>query len=531
MQRRRFLRTSTATLVAALATSSALQAQRAPVDSAILRRSRAGNLTSLDPHRPLSSTDMEIAADLFVGLTRLDARGEVVPGCAREWRISADGRRYEFFMRNDLRWSDGRVLDAADVVGSFRRLLDPSTAALLGYRYDAIRGAQALRTGRSPANELGVRAQADRVIFELEHADTDLLKLLTVAYLVPMHAIREFGRDWAKPPNLVVNGAYLPIRWAQNGSLVLQRNPRWYEASGSRAPQRLEWVMGIDDATRLRLFRSGELDVAQLGETAALMLARRDLADRLRSTPFYGGGWVGVNLRRPELRDVRLRRALALAVDRAALCERVRGLGEQPTESIVPAAVADYPTRARPDYADWPMAKRLQEARALCAAAGVRPAAPLRLLAIFSSNPLTQRTFLALDAMWAPLGVRLDARGMESRAYNQALNAAEFDLMDYGTFSVVQSAASFIGRFQSGSFLNYSGFADPQVDRLIATAERQVAATERARLYLETERILLRELPVIPLYSGVTHRLVSKRVRGWIDNPGLSLASHFLIVS
>jgi oligopeptide transport system substrate-binding protein len=120
---------------------------------------------------------------------------------------------------------------------------------------------------------------------------------------------------------------------------------------------------------------------------------------------------------------------------------------------------------------------------------------------------------------------------LESRAYNQALTAGDFDLMDYGPFSAVQSAASFFGRFRSDSFLNYSGFADEQTDRLIALAERQVSATERARLYLAAERILLRELPVIPLYSGFMHRLVANRVRGWVDNPGLSLASHFLSVS
>lgn len=532
MQRRRFITASSAVLVAGtLALGDETRGQVAVGKSATLRRSRPGNLTSLDPHRPISATDMEIAADLFVGLTAVDARGAVVPGCAREWRIAADGRRYEFLLRSGLQWSDGRALVAEDFVASFRRLLDPATAALLGYRYDAIRGAEALRTGRGKASELGVRAAGDRVIFELEHADTDLLKLLAVAYVVPMHAVREFGRDWAKPPQMVVNGAYRPVSWAQNGSLVLERNARWHEMRSSRAATRLEWIMGLDDATRLRLFRSGELDVAQLAETASLALARRELATSLRSTPFYGGGWVGLNLRRPALQDRRLRRALALAVDRATLCEKVRGLGERPSESVVPEAVADYPTRARPDYADWPMSRRLQEARSLCASLGLQASSPRRLVGIFSSNPLTQRTFLALDAMWGPLGVRIDARGMESRAYNQALNAGDFDLMDYGPFSAVQSATSFIGRFQSGSFLNYSGFVDTEVDRLIALAERQTSAAERARLYLAAERILLRELPVIPLYSAMAHRLVANRVRGWVDNPGLSLPSQFLSVS
>ena len=108
------------------------------------------------------------------------------------------------------------------------------------------------------------------------------------------------------------------------------------------------------------------------------------------------------------------------------------------------------------------------------------------------------------------------------------VNAGDFDLMDYGSFSAVQSAASFIGRFRSTSFLNYFGYRDAAVDRAIDLAESQADPRERARLYLEVERSLLRDLPALPLYSGVAHRLVASRVRGWVPNSGLSLPSQFL---
>ena len=97
--------------------------------------------------------------------------------------------------------------------------------------------------------------------------------------------------------------------------------------------------------------------------------------------------------------------------------------------------------------------------------------------------------------------------------------------------TVVQSAASFIGRFQTGSFLNYSGYSNPEVDRLIALAERQNDPAQRARYYLEAERLLLQDYPVIPLFSSMTHCLVAARVRGWAANSGLSLPSRYLSVS
>ncbi len=526
LPRRRFLGAALASAVIAGVPHPGRAADVAAA-AAALRRARGGNLTSLDPHRPISAADMEIAADLFVGLTAIDARGAIVSGCAARWSVSPDGLRYEFLLRRGLRWSDGEPLTAADFVASYRRLLAPSTAALLGYRFDAIRGARAVRTGAARPESLGVSApEPARVLVELERPDTDFPKLAAVAYVVPTHLVARLGRDWAKPPSIAVNGAWLPRSWSQNGTLGQVRNGAFHAADDfPRAPGQLEWVMGIDDATRLRLFRAGGLDVAQLTEGSQLAIARRELPAALRSVPFYGGGWVGLNTRRGVLRDPRVRRALALAVDREALVGKVRLLGERATESVVPEAVADYPRRAVPPHARWPMPRRLAAARELLREAGIDRNRPQRLTAIFSANPLTQRTFLALNAMWSPLGLPVDARGMESRAYNVALSQRDYDLMDYEPFSAVQSATSFIGRFRSDSFLNYMGYANPEVDRLIDLAERQPEPAARAARYLEVEALLLRDYPVLPLYSGVAHRLVAPRVRGWVDNPGLALPS------
>jgi ABC-type oligopeptide transport system substrate-binding subunit len=344
--------------------------------------------------------------------------------------------------------------------------------------------------------------------------------------VVPTHVVGRLGRDWAKPGSIVVNGAWRPRSWAQNGTLALVRNPAFHAAAAyPDAPAQLEWVMGIDDATRLRLFRAGGLDVAQLTEGSQLAIARRELPAALRSVPFYGGGWVGLNTRRGVLRDPRVRHALALAVDREALVGKVRLLGERASESLVPEAVADYPRHAQPPHAGWPMPRRLAAARELLREAGIERSRPQRRVAIFSANPLTQRSFLALNAMWAPLGLPVDARGLESRAYNVALSQRDYDLMDYEPFSAVQSATSFIGRFRSDSFLNYMGYASPEVDRLIDLAERQTDPAQRAARYLDVETLLLRDYPVVPLYSGVAHRLVAPRVRGWVANPGLALPS------
>ena len=527
MQRRHFIATTLAS-IALRSQAAGADPVEAPRDARRLRRARDGNLTSLDPHRPLSAADMEIAADVFCGLTAFAASGDLVPGCAQSWQIDADGTHYRFRLRANLRWSDGTALTAEDFVFSFRRLLDPQTAALLADRYTAIRGAANRLSGRGRPEDLGVSAP-DRatVEFLLDRPETDLLQLLAIAYVVPAAAIARHGRDWAKPPQILVNGAFEPRSWAQNGSLVLAPNAYFHDARAVGV-QQLEWVMGLDDATRLRMFRAAQLDIVKISESSQLSLARREFARQLHSEPYCGAGWLGLQTQRALLSDLRLRRALALAVDSVALVEKVRALGERATDSLVPDAVRDYPRPGRPEYAAWSSAQRLSAAKQLMREAGYSATRPVKLVAIYSANPLAQRSFLALAAMWQRIGVQLETTGMESRAYSIALRAGAFDVMDYQAFSAVQSATSFIGRFHSGSFLNYSRYSNPQVDHLIDEAERQPSAAARAMVYSAAEQILLRDLPAIPLYCGTMHRLVSDRVSGWTANPGIALPSRFL---
>ena len=471
---------------------------------------------------------MEIAPDIFTGLTAADLRGQIIPGCAARWDVSADGRRYVFSLRPGLKWSDGTLLVAQDFVASMQRLLSPDTAAILAYRYDAIANAAAVRHGALPAAKLGVRALTPTAVqFDLQHAEVDFLKLLAVAYVVPGAQIAALGRDWAKPPRQVTNGPYTPVSWAQNGTLLLRRNPHFFGAVNVRA-QTVSWAMGIDDATRLRLFQTDALDVAAINDGDALRAAQAQSAAALHSSAYFGAGWLGLNVLRPALRDFRVRRALSLAIDRTLLATRVRAMGEQPWESLVPPAVGDYVAAPPPEYAARSMPQRLALARQLLADAGVSAAKPLRLSGIFSANPLTQRTWIAIAAMWRALGLQFVVRPLESRAYNVALVGRDYDVMDYAPFSVVQSASSFIGRFHSDSILNYSGYRSTEVDALIERAEAQPTMAARVRDYAAAEQRLLADVPVVPLYAGVQHRLVAKRVAGWVDSPAFAAPSQYL---
>lgn len=524
MYRRTFLSRSLAGAAAlSIGAPTVLHANTANV----LRRVVASELTSLDPQRPTGQVTADMAAELFAGLAVTDPSGRVVPGCASSWSTSADGRTWTFRMRKGLAWSDGKPLDARDFVFSLRRYLAPETGAAQATRLDSISGARDVRFGRKPLDTLGVSAPDPlTLVIRLDHPDVELPLNLSTAYCVPEHVIKAHGREWAKPTLIVSNGPYRVESWAPGAKDVkLVRNRYFFDAAAVKI-ERVEWLTGYDDPTRLRLFKLGEVDIASIEDMGNLAMARRELAAALRSSPECALGAIGLNTARKPLDRVELRQALSLALDRGVLAGKVRGVGEQPWDSVLPPGIPEYPRLSRPEFSSWAMPRRIEAARSLLASAGIR--GRLKLGVGFPTSPNGRKVFLAVAAMWKPIGVDLELLPLDGRAYSAALQRGDYDLFSYGAFAVVPSASNFLDRFVSDSAENVTRYRNADFDRVVRAAERQPTVQERFAGYVEAEKLLLRDVPLIPTWAGVSNRLVARRVRGWVDHPGHAHPSRYL---
>ncbi len=518
---------------AACAAISAPQVALSASDrSATLRRVVASEVTTLDPQRPTGQLTTELAAELFAGLTVFAADGRIAPGIAARWDAAPGATRYTFKLRSGLRWSDGRALTASDLVFSIRRFMAPATGAQQASRLDAIHNGPAVRLGKAPLESLGVSApNPTTVVFELQHPDIELPTMLAIAYAVPPHVVNVKGAAWSRPENLVSNGAYRLERWSPGAKTIhLRKNPLFH-AAASVAIERVEWHTGYDDATRLKMFRAGEADVATIEDASSLALARRDFARELRSTPEFIAGAIGLNLRRPALGNPAVRTALALALDRRAIVERVRGLQESPSESFLPPGLPNYPERAAPAHAAWPLPQRMRRARELMAGAGFGVGKPLRLGIGFPAGATGRKVYLAVMAMWKQIGVEATLEPLEGRAYNAALQRGDFDVFSFNNFAALPSALVFFERYQSDSALNVTFYRSAEFDQLLAAGAHAVDPASRAAKLLAAERVLLRDYPAIPLFSGSSNRLVHARVVNWRDHPVHSHPSQFLALA
>jgi oligopeptide transport system substrate-binding protein len=298
---------------------------------------------TLDPTLARGVLEHRVLIGLFEGLTTPDPRTlEPRPGVAERWEISPDGRKYTFHLR-EAAWTDGRPVTAEDFVYAWRRALDPTTLTDYAHVLFVVKGAQAYHEKKTsdPAT-IGVRAGGPRTLeVELEHPCPYFLDLagFMTFYPVRRDVIERHGQAWTRPENIVTNGPFRLVEWKPTDSLTLEKNPRYWNAAAVRQ-RRLKFLPIEDRGTAWNLYKEGTLDWI-----TALPL---DQIEEIMKRPDYrGGDYLGTyfysfNVRHGPLRDVRVRRALALAVDREALVRHVLRQGQKPAYHFVPPAWADY---------------------------------------------------------------------------------------------------------------------------------------------------------------------------------------------
>ena len=339
----------------------------------VLRRGNGSEPESLDPHAARSEAALTILRDLYEGLTSLDAAGEPVLAAADAVDMSPDGMVYRFHLRRDGRWSNGDPVVAEDFAVAWRRLVDPHTGAQYADILNPVRGAMAIIEGSAPAATLGVRAlDAQTLLVELVRPTPFFLGVLAHPATFPINrrSLERNGHRFAKPGVLVSNGAFVLERWDFGSHLVALRNCRYWNDAATHLDA-VEYYSFADSASELRAFRTGQVDVTAGIPAAQMQWIREHLGSELHVAPQLAVYFLGLNLRKaPFAAAPALRRALSLVIDRERLVQSVTGGGEQPAYTLVPPIISGY-APALPDYAAWPMARRIAMARGLLRDAGM----------------------------------------------------------------------------------------------------------------------------------------------------------------
>ncbi|TVS11774.1 MAG: peptide ABC transporter substrate-binding protein [Wenzhouxiangella sp.] len=498
--------TSRFPLVAVIALSWAVSA--APLSAATLDRGVGPEPDALDIHLAQSLSALNVLRDLHEGLITLDASARLIPGLARAWTVSDDGRVWRFELDPEARWSDGEPISADDVIAGWRRALAPATAAPMAGMLDMVVNARAVRTGRLEPSALGIsRDGAHGLVVELEQATPWFAELLTHPLTFP----------WPGENRSRYSGPFVLDRRVPGAHLQLARNPEYRDSAGV-ALERVVWHVIEEPSVELARYRAGQLHITETIPPGRLDWMREQFGDELRISTYLGTFFLTFNVGREPFADAPgLRRALSLAIDRELLTQRVLGAGEVPAWGLIPPGMPGWPEAAAADQGT--AAERLAEARELYRAAGFGARRPLRAELRFNTSLTHRRMAAAVAAMWK------EQLGVETRLVNEEWkvfvanrrHGRITEIVRGGWIADWRDAANFLQLFETGSPLNYSFFSDHEFDGLMSAA-RTRHGDERLDLLRRAEERLLAEHVIIPLYHYVSRHLVKPQVRGFEDN-------------
>jgi len=508
------------TLAAALALICLIAATPPVRAEMVLRMANMGEPETLDPHKSASAIDFNILCNLFEGLVVQDPKGNVAPGVAESWSVSEDGLSYRFTLRANAKWSNGEPVTAGDFVYSLRRIEDPKVNSQYAEVLYPIKNAQEVNTGKLEVTALGVAAPDPRTVEITLKAPTPyFLHLLTHHTAMPVNErnVARFGEEWVKPGNMVSNGAYVLDDVKPNAHVKIVKSPNYWNAANVSIDA-VVFDPSADRAAVLRRYRAGELDIIRDLPNDQLAWLRQNMPKELHVAPRAAIAYFSFNTAKPPLNDVRVRQALAMAINREVLVEKITLAGELPAYGFVPDGTANY-TSPNVSWAKMSPADRETAAIKLVTEAGYGPRKPLSIKLAYITSENNKRIMVAIAAMWKKLGINVELVNTEFKVHLANLRQGDFEVGSAVWIADYDDAQNFLFLSETSTKQqNFSRFSNPDYDRLMAEASVTSDQKKRAQLMQQAETILLREMPVLPLYFYVSKNLVSTKVKGWEEN-------------
>ncbi|MGK0500735.1 MAG: oligopeptide transport system substrate-binding protein [Oceanicoccus sp.] len=485
-----------------------------------------GNSTEpqgLDPHLVTGVPEHNIIAALLEGLVTEEPKTlEPLPGAANNWSISSDQTVYTFHINPLARWSNGDSVTAADFVYSWQRLLMPDLAAEYAYQLFVLKNAEAFNKGEiDDFTQVGVKAIGRLTLrVELNAPTPYFLSLLTHYSTFPVHRktieafgdIDDPGSLWTRAGNYVGNGPFQLTEWALNRIIRVEKNPHYWDAKIVRLNE-IRFYPIDNLTTEERMFRSKALHLTSTVPSEKIADYLNTKPHLISISPYLGTYFYRFNLNKLPLNDVRVRQALAMSIDREKIISAVVKGGQIPAYNLTPANTLGFTPKAAIPF-------DVEGAKALLAAAGYPNGENFPAFEIlYNTNEGHRKIAVALQQMWKQaLGIELILYNQDWKSYLSTVNNMDYHIARASWIGDYVDPNSFLDMFVTEGTNNRTGFSSPEYDQLIRDASVATSKQQRFELFQRAEKILVEQVPIIPIYTYASIYLKAPQVRGWYNN-------------
>jgi oligopeptide transport system substrate-binding protein len=498
----------------------------------ILIVGNAADPKSLDLHLVTGVVESKVICSLFEGLVGDHPSSDTImsPAAAMHWEHNADYTEWVFHLRPDAKWSDGEAVTAHDFAFSYQRMLHPDMAAPYVEMLYFIKNAEAFNRGElQDFSQVGVKVIDDVTLQITLREPVPYLPGVTRHYTwfpVPKHVILRHGKmsarftPWCEVGNLVGNGAFLLDSWKLNDHILVKKNPHYWDAANVKL-NGVKFLPIENFYTETRAFLAGQLHTTYQIPPDMVPKLEKEYPQFLRKEPYVGSRFMRLNVTRPGLDNVKVREAMALALDRESLCKTVI-LGFEPSTSYSPR-MGDY--QPEPVLRFDP-----QRAKQLMAEAGYPDGNGFPRYSILVSSGGTRATSEAVQAMWKKhLNILVEIRAMDQASYIEAQQKLDFDIALAGWVGDYLDPTTFLMMWTKGNGNNNTGWSNREFESMLQQAALTPNPSERLRTFEKAERLLMQELPIIPFAWQARNYLHQTSVKGWhpllLDNHPFSAVS------
>ncbi|MEX0324455.1 MAG: peptide ABC transporter substrate-binding protein [Puniceicoccaceae bacterium] len=495
------------------------------VEQGILLYGNGAEPKTLDPQRATGVTENHIISALIEGLITYHPLDDNLPepGMAESWESNEDASSWTFRIRDDAYWSNGDPVMAQDFVYSYNRMLHPdSPGEYLQMLFMLKNGEEYHRGEVSDFADVGVTALDDKTLrMDLIGPTPYFLNMLKHYSWFPVHGptieahggMFDMSGEWTLPENFVGNGPFILDEWRPNQYIRVTKSPTYWDRETMRL-NAIYFYPVEDDNTENRMFDSGLMHLTSTVPTNDVPVLKETDPDLIHIDDYLGTYFYRFNVTRPPLDNPLVRQAFNLAIDRKAIVEKV-SLGDQkPAHAFVPAGFNGYPSPNALGYDP-------EKARKLLAEAGYPDGEGFpELYLLFNTSEGHRKIAEAIVAMWNKnLGINMQLENKEWKVFLDAQSHLDYDICRSGWIGDYMDPITFLEMFTTGNGNNDTGWSNERYDELIAAAFRSRTEEEHFGYLLEAEQILLKELPIAPLYWYTRIYLKDPRVKNW--NPKL----------